>query len=824
MFDKSLLSALVSCSLIAGCGSSDDSPTPEVPNQAPTIAADVFQVTEKADASLSVAVNDSDGSIASINWEQVTGPELTLTGMDSDTVTFTVPSVSLDTPLSFNVTATDNDGESTTYLYELTIKRVETLYQISGTVVGAGFAESTITASVGNETATAQSDTFGNYHIELAVDDDVDVNKTVTLTAGDDLKLFNMLPSVASLSLLEQASAAPMKVKANSVAQFATETETVANSTNVSITALSTAMYGLLVAANEGTLPENAKDIAELERLINPDLVIEAAAVINIVLENDDIELADDVDLVASLSDPELYNALVSEIETIEPGAIEQEVENIVSNPDYSQGIDIDDIESVYYQTYAVAKGFVARGGTRYEFDSTTMAGSHINVYEHHKFNWSVKDNTIELDFTEYREENAHVYNEYIWYSDLFTEEEKQQFADIGIDQFEYSVAPKNAIFTKLVSGSSIDTFRANYIDVMTISPIEQGDFVYEGKVIEQNWSADLMLNKASQIDSKFTESEMLGQWGFNVYRGEGDSNTYTPMDFERLNFLAGGVGESLDTGDNFKWSVTNGQLNVDYSDYKHQYTMTGDDNGDYSVVAEVSDANAELLTVDFGYATELDMNVKFDEDSAYTGTEHYYQTTVNAWQADAWTDDNLNYCWSDYTEEECHEWGGVMSGFQVFNDKIGSRVYSPYNQLPPNLVDYFVQAMPVKFDEDGKMKFIIPLSPCDQSENQECRHREWTLLKETDGILGKRIYVQEVDRARDSVDGEFETWIYPRWNMYELIEMEYFNKTAQVAMVDVAEMAYKSIFETKAQTQSTNSVHKVLNPTTSRPWERAKQ
>jgi hypothetical protein len=60
------------------------------------------------------ASNDPDGTIASYAWTQTAGPSVTLTGADTANPTFTAPSVTTDTTLTFSLVVTDNDGASST--------------------------------------------------------------------------------------------------------------------------------------------------------------------------------------------------------------------------------------------------------------------------------------------------------------------------------------------------------------------------------------------------------------------------------------------------------------------------------------------------------------------------------------------------------------------------------------------------------------------------------------------------------------------------------------------------------------------------------------
>jgi endonuclease I len=84
-------------------------------NEAPTVSAGADQsVASAANVTLKATATDSDGSIASYAWTQVSGKPATLVNTDSDTVTFVAPKVGSDQSLVFSVTVTDDLGKTST--------------------------------------------------------------------------------------------------------------------------------------------------------------------------------------------------------------------------------------------------------------------------------------------------------------------------------------------------------------------------------------------------------------------------------------------------------------------------------------------------------------------------------------------------------------------------------------------------------------------------------------------------------------------------------------------------------------------------------------
>ena len=103
-------------------------------NQAPVITVANVVVDEQSAGSVVADISDIDGSISSIRWLQVSGPQVTLTGADTATLGFTAPNVQQDTELQFSVTATDNLGKSSSATSIVSVKTTDVSYSIEGVV------------------------------------------------------------------------------------------------------------------------------------------------------------------------------------------------------------------------------------------------------------------------------------------------------------------------------------------------------------------------------------------------------------------------------------------------------------------------------------------------------------------------------------------------------------------------------------------------------------------------------------------------------------------------------------------------------------------
>ena len=101
-------------------GSTDDAGS----NQAPSVNAGSDQtVNEGISVNLNGTASDSDGSIASYQWAQISGnPSVAIDNYTSASASFTAPDVNSDTTLVFQLTATDDAGASASDSVSITIQ------------------------------------------------------------------------------------------------------------------------------------------------------------------------------------------------------------------------------------------------------------------------------------------------------------------------------------------------------------------------------------------------------------------------------------------------------------------------------------------------------------------------------------------------------------------------------------------------------------------------------------------------------------------------------------------------------------------------------
>ncbi len=172
-----LLLALGACGGGGGSGSGNSAtPTPPgTPTTPPTTTPPVnVAPIAVAGADLEVTAgdaveldgsgsSDSDGEIATYLWQQIAGPEVTLTATDAAATTFEAPVVETDTTLRLELTVTDNSGESSSDELLVTVAPLPVVEPASFTLSGRITAGDSLSrdSDVNNTSASyASNDSF----------------------------------------------------------------------------------------------------------------------------------------------------------------------------------------------------------------------------------------------------------------------------------------------------------------------------------------------------------------------------------------------------------------------------------------------------------------------------------------------------------------------------------------------------------------------------------------------------------------------------------------------------------------------------------------
>ncbi|MBM7071243.1 hypothetical protein JQC92_04190 [Shewanella sp. 202IG2-18] len=139
-------------------------------NITPLVSISPITIEEKKEVNLQAEASDQDGTVVSYLWEQSSGPDVELNEVTNSNLIFIAPEISQDTTLSFSITVTDDDNESTTQTVEVNVTANILSFNLSGRVYGHSTA-SDISFFVGEQLFETKTDQHGEYQISFELDD-----------------------------------------------------------------------------------------------------------------------------------------------------------------------------------------------------------------------------------------------------------------------------------------------------------------------------------------------------------------------------------------------------------------------------------------------------------------------------------------------------------------------------------------------------------------------------------------------------------------------------------------------------------------------------
>lgn len=192
---------------LAACssGSSDSDSTQPPSNQAPTANAGAdINVTEGELVELTGSGTDSDGTISSYSWTQVSGTNITLSSTNTATTSFTAPATTSSLQITLRLTVTDNDGSTDSDDVVITVytANAPATVTVSGKITYDNVPHNTSTNGLdynsttqdpvrgatiqvlqgSNTIATAKTTADGNYSFDLPSVTDVRIRVRAELT------------------------------------------------------------------------------------------------------------------------------------------------------------------------------------------------------------------------------------------------------------------------------------------------------------------------------------------------------------------------------------------------------------------------------------------------------------------------------------------------------------------------------------------------------------------------------------------------------------------------------------------------------------------
>ncbi|NMP33117.1 hypothetical protein HII17_16280 [Thalassotalea sp. M1531] len=328
--------ALVFTLSACGGGGGSSKPDPQVTppaNKTPTIGLSNSIIDTGATIVLAANASDSDGTIASYEWQQKSGPEITISDPAASTITFIAPDVEVEQKIVITLTVIDDDGAGISKDIELTITPKISTFTISGKVVTetTSLSAAPVDIIVGEHTFSGLTNELGVYSIEVS-----------GLKAADEQTLVRIEARGASTnSIIKMVSYVDIVGNLRDAATENGLNVTQENFPQLTVSTASSAAALLMDRANENSPITTLQTLENSANSFSTDIYISHLAIYESILNN--IGNVDALpDSVKAPSFNNLYDfllmesnttALIQEL-TIDTGARDDLAENIANNPD----------------------------------------------------------------------------------------------------------------------------------------------------------------------------------------------------------------------------------------------------------------------------------------------------------------------------------------------------------------------------------------------------------------------------------------------------------------------------------------------------------
>lgn len=337
---------------LSGCGGSSDDDgeegggeeTPDVTYSVNIAAASSAEVQEQTSfsirADVSGSASDSSDVSFTASWSITDAPAgfempLTVEDLDADNksiIRFTTPDVDQDTNITISITAAIS-GQSDTQIEKDIVVTITANQEvvISGAVVDEPIPNAAVQIVIGETTYNVVADANGEYELSVEYPDpSVMTLVTASGAEGQEEVLFKSYLGTGT-KLLEQSGDDGVLNKDENFW--------------VNVTNVTTAEFVLVQdALADGEVIESEEDLQEAREELDEDEVLEVAAIIKVIVDNDDVDLPEGIDNVLDLvSDETATEEFVEELEEENPGIIEETIEDIetdgnLTEPDVATG------------------------------------------------------------------------------------------------------------------------------------------------------------------------------------------------------------------------------------------------------------------------------------------------------------------------------------------------------------------------------------------------------------------------------------------------------------------------------------------------------
>lgn len=714
-------------------------------NLPPQISVNFKPYREKTSGSFSVEATDSDGTIKSYEWKQLRGPDLKMTGANTATIQFTVPAV-IDPNqfVTISVRVTDDDGDAASYIYDRPIEQNMLEFKLTGRLTDPALAGATVVAHSGPLPVVTKAGSNGEFNLTVSTDDD-ETNLMTVLQAikpgNDKLNYYALIPDLASRKATEP----------------------------VLLNAFSTAWYAALLVANDGKVPSDLATLKQAGHSADVANLTEQATVLDIIVSGKAQLPASSDSLVSLLLDKTHYADFVYELTFKTPSVISDATETLLANSQLlPSAISLELPQHSLFEIAAAAPGFFGTGSSKFDF-SADQRGQMTNIWLTEPFKWELNQSRFQLTWQDFSYQGPIPIAKGLM---GMTSEQVDLFRRRGEFSLNIKETYLNSTVQMLVRGYDRDVFHIKDNILHQMQPFSiVGCQLPECRIdkTENQFvkSRTVQVLRAPSPELSFKPEELVKEW--SVVRFSRDKYAFSSdYELDPLTFTADGRGLSENDRQPFNWKIlTDGSLHIRFADNSMlQMSKLATDKKQWLVYASY----AKSSDIPERGVLQILLEDTADRPTNIVNTANsYWQSVGSLMSARYWRGNKLQFMTSPNES--------VAFGYQ-FNSDNTVNVVSASNVNYPKFVPVTLRKLnwSVTTDTDSKQLIRAEASRwC--TAPVVCYVVEMKILKVVQGVLGKRIYVQQSIKSRESENDPFVYEEGKAFKIYEEIPFSYFNQ-----------------------------------------------
>lgn len=619
--------------LISGCGGggSEAPDTPSPPPPPPTYSLSV-NVSGLTGSGLEITANGSDAAIDSNGTHSLLG------GLDSGTAYSVTITRHPTEPQQYCTVSNGSGTIANANVTNVSVSCVQGLV-IAGQVTDAPVPNAEVTITLGGEVFSATADEEGFYTV-LVGSDDMDAIITAEARGTGDLAIVFFKAILGAFGGLDEVDEG-----------------------GFNITNVSSARAVLITRFNGGALPETADHLAELERTVSANELLDIAAAIKLIVDDPAFELPDGFDDVFEFAlDPDAVRMFIASAESTK---FQDARAEILADSRLVPKFHPTDLATTRLFVPATAPGLYSRQGTLLEFedDGTGQAtGTVFTVGLHNfvgDFDWTIVDGQVVLDYKESAANQPPVLG--ATPVSLLETLGLISSAEAGLLQLKYLIFvipnrefPVSETIDLIARGDSTDQVVSRRMVRRVHEPIDLGEdgIVQADDLITSYPDAYIELwDIVDNEEISFADVGVGGDWALYLFRELGPMFNGPDDPVFRREFAADIVNISDDgaiagvDGAQMSFGVNNkGRLELQYDgDWWQEIRILNRSGPVFGVYSSVLHVPTGARYGGYHFIVKVDPTLDADADFMTTDSDEFWHTYVATWRASFWDGASLD-------------------------------------------------------------------------------------------------------------------------------------------------------------------------------------